>query len=213
MESKEDIYKKTVELYEKLGKKYIEGIAGAVIRELPDFIILLPRGGKVLDVGCAGGRDSKKLVEAGFEVTGIDLVNVFLEEARKNVPQAKFIKMDLLELEFPGNYFDGIWAEAVLLHLKKEDIPRALKGFYRILRPKGKLYIDVKRGSGEKYKGERLSGGEKRFFSYFLKNEFEKFVKDADFRIVFSKILPDSLGRKDVKWIGIWAEKNDKNII
>jgi ubiquinone/menaquinone biosynthesis C-methylase UbiE len=108
MKSEEDTYKKTIELYEKLGKKYLEDIAGVVIRELPNFMRALPKGGKVLDVGCAGGRDSKKLVEAGFEVTGIDLVNVFLEEAEKNVPQAKFIRMDLLNLEFPDNYFDGI---------------------------------------------------------------------------------------------------------
>jgi hypothetical protein len=84
----------------------------------------------------------------------------------------------------------------------------ALKGFYRILGPKGKLYIGVKRGSGEKYKEERLSGGEKRFFSYFFKNELEKFVKNAGFRIVSSKIFPDSLGRKDLKWIGLLSEKS-----
>ena len=207
MKPKENIYQKTIELYERLGKKYVEDIASADIRELPDFIEALPKGGRVLDVGCAGGRDSKKFVEAGLEVIGIDLVDVFLEEARKNVPQAKFIKMDLLGLEFPDNHFDGIWANAVLLHLKKEDVPRALKGFNRVLKHKGKLYIGVKRGSGEKYKEERLSGGEKRFFSYFLKNEMEKFVRDAGFRIISSKIFPDTLGRKDLKWIGILAEK------
>lgn len=207
MKPREDIYRKTIELYEKLGKKYVEDIAGTDIRELPDFVGLLPRGSRVLDVGCAGGRDSKKFLEAGFEVVGIDLVDVFLEEARKNTPRAKFIKMDLLDLEFPDNHFDGIWAIAVLLHLKKEDIPKALKGFRRVLKSKGILYIRVKRGSGEKYKEERLSDGEKRFFSYFLKNELERFVKNAGFRIISSKIFSDLLGRKNLKWIGLLAEK------
>lgn len=207
MKHQKDIYRKTIELYEKLGKKYVEDIAGADIRELPDLVKALPKGGRVLDVGCAGGRDSKKFIEAGFEVIGIDLVDVFLEEARKNVPQAKFIKMDLLNLGFSDNYFDGIWANAVLLHLKKEDTPQALKGFRRVLNSKGKLYISVKRGRGEQYKEERLSGGEKRFFSYFLKNELERFVKNAGFRIISSKIFPDTLGRKDLKCIGLLAEK------
>lgn len=207
MESKENTYQKTIEIYEKLSKRYIKDIAGTNIKQLPDFVKLLPKVSRVLDVGCAGGRDSKKFIKAGFEVVGIDLVDVFLKEAKKSVPQAEFIKMDLLNLKFSDNYFDGIWANAVLLHLKKEDIPQALKGFHRILKPKGKLYVSVKRGRGEKHKEEKLSGENKRFFSYFLKNELEGFIKNAGFKIISSNIFPDSLGRQDLKWIGVLLEK------
>lgn len=207
MKSKEDKYRKTIELYERLGKRYIENVAGVTIKEFPDFVKLLPKCGRVLDVGCTAGRDSLKFVQEGFEVVGIDLVDVFLKEARKSVPQAKFLKMDLLELNFSKDHFDAIWANAVLLHIAKKDIPNALKGFYRVLKPGGKLHIGVKRGKGEKYKEEWLSGGEKRFFAYFFKNELEKFVKEAGFKIISSKIFPDELGRKDTKWIGILAEK------
>lgn len=207
MKSKEDKYQKTIELYGKLGKRYIEDIAGINVKWFPDFVKLLPKGGRILDVGCAGGRDSLKFVQEGFEVTGIDLVDTFLKEAKKNVSQARFIKMDLLNLKFPSNYFDAIWANAVLLHIKKKDVPRALNGLHRVLKPGGKLDIAVKRGKGERYKEERLSGGKKRFFVYFFKNELEKFVKEAGFKIISSKIFPDELGRKDVKWVVIWAEK------
>lgn len=210
MESEKDKYKKTIELYEKLGKKYIKDIKGLTPKEFPDFIKLLPKGAKVLDVGCAGGRDSKRFVKKGFKVIGIELVDVFLKEARKNVPSAKFIKMDLCKLKFPKDYFDAIWAQAVLLHIKKKDIPKSLKGFYGVLKPGGKLHIKVrvKIGKGIGYKKEKLSGGEKRLFTYFLKDEIENFVKKADFKIILSKIFPDELGRKDIKWITVWAKKS-----
>jgi len=202
-----DVYKKTIQLYEKLGKKYIKDLAGITVKEFPDFVELLPKGGKVLDVGCAGGRDSKKFVQKGFKVIGIDLADVFLKEARKIVTQAKFIKMDLMKLKFPKNYFDAIWANAVLLHIAKNDMSKALKGFYRVLKRSGKLHIRVKKGTGEKYVDERLSAGEKRFFNFFSKKELENSVKKSGFKIISLKIFPDELGRKKVKWIGVLAEK------
>jgi len=207
MSSKQDRYKKTTELYSELGKKYIQSAERLTPKELLGFIKLLAKGGRILDVGCAGGRDSKKFIKKGFRVIGIDLVDVFLKEARKNVPRAKFIKMDLCKLKFPKDYFDGIWAQAVLLHIKKKDISEALRGFYRVLKPGGKLHIRVKRGKGAAYKKDKLSGGKKRMFTYFLKDEMESFVKKAGFKIISSRIFPDELGRKDVKWISICAEQ------
>src|SRR5690606_41599411 len=46
----------------------------------------LPVGAKVLDLCCGMGRHSMALVEAGYEVTGVDLSDVLLREARKNDP-------------------------------------------------------------------------------------------------------------------------------
>lgn len=121
-----------------------------------DFIKTLPKGGRILDVGCSAGRDSKRFAQNGFEIIGIDLVDVFLQEARKNVPEAKFLKMDLRRLNFSENYFDAIWAMAVLLYIEKKDLPETLNGFYNVLKPRGKLFITVKRGSGSKF---NLSSG------------------------------------------------------
>lgn len=207
MRAKKDRYKSSIELYEELGKDYIKDIDKITPKEIYDFMKLLPKGGRVLDVGCASGRDSRTFAQEGFRVVGIDLVDLFLREARKKVPQAKFIKMDLLNLKFPKNYFDAVWAHAVLLHIKKKDIPKVLKGFYNILKPGGKLHIRVKEGKGVGYKKEKLSGGKKRLFTYFLKDELEIFVKKAGFKIISSKFFPDELKRKDVTWIGVWAEK------
>ncbi|TSC74979.1 MAG: methyltransferase type 11 [Parcubacteria group bacterium Gr01-1014_30] len=207
LSSGKDIYKRTIQTYEKLGSKYTKGIKNIKVKEFPEFVKILPKGGRVLDIGCATGRDSKRFLQKGFKVVGIDLVDSFLREARSDMPQAKFIKMDLFNLNFPSNYFDAVWANAVLLHIKKKDIPKALKGFYKILKSKGKLHIRVKQGKGARYKAERLSVGEKRLFVYFSSSELERLVKKAGFSIIITRIFPDELRRKDVKWISLWAEK------
>lgn len=207
MGSKHDRYKETIKVYEKLGKKYIQEVAKVVPYGFKEFVeILLPRS-LVLDVGCTGGRDSKRLAQKGFRVIGIDLVDEFLEEARQHVPEAEFVNMDLLKLEFPENYFDAIYACAVLLHLEKEDIPKALEGFRRVLKPNGKLYVAVKEGEGVEYKEDKISGGYKRTFTYFREDELKRFLEKAGFKVTFTRIYPDPLGRKDVNWLVAFGEK------
>ena len=200
-------YKKTRDAYRKLGKQYIENTASINLHVLPEFMKRLPKGGRVLDVGCIGGRDSKKFADAGFEVIGIDVVDVFLEEARKYVPQAKFLEMDMLKIDFPDNYFDGILAHAVLLHLEKNDVSGVLANFYRILKKGGIIDVGVKLGEGEGFEADgKLAENEKRFFSYFNKEEIESYVKEAGFEIILSQISPDYVGRGR-EWIIVWGEK------
>lgn len=200
-------YQQTIAVYQKLGKEYLDNIAGLSVKGMAEFIRLLPKGARVLDVGCAGGRDAKIFASKGFEVTGIDLVGSYLKAARKYVPRAKFIKMDLRELTFPKSYFDAVWANAVLVHVYKKDLPKVLKGFYRVLKPQGKLHVRMKRGEGIEEVAEELSLYHKRIFIYLSKAELEKLVRKAGFRILQSKLFPDELGRKEVKWIGIQAER------
>jgi len=201
-----DNYKKTAETYRNLGKKYIENAAAINLRALPEFMKVLPRGGRVLDVGCFGGRDSKKFVDAGFAVTGIDMVDVFIREARIYEPRAEFLEMDLLEIDLPENNFDGILAQAVLLHLEKKDIPKALANFYRILKRGGKVYVGVKAGEGQGWEADKLADNKERFFSYFSKTEIESYMTAAGFKIIFSEMSPDYVGR-DKEWIIVWGQK------
>ena len=204
---KKDRYKETIEVYGKLGEKYIQDVAGVTPYGFNEFVETLPKNALVLDVGCAGGRDSKRFIERGFKVVGIDLVDEFLEYAKKDVLEATFYKMNLLKLEFPQNCFDAIWACAVLLHIEKKDIPKALAEFYKVLKPDGRLCLCVKEGKGVEYKVDKLSGGQKRMFTYFSENELKRFLGKAGFKISFMKVFSDQLGRQDVKWLVVFAEK------
>ncbi|MEU4203504.1 class I SAM-dependent methyltransferase [Streptomyces sp. NPDC045470] len=56
----------------------------------------LAPGSRVLDVGCATGRPTtEQLCAKGLDVTGIDVSEVMLAHARRQVPQARFVLADL----------------------------------------------------------------------------------------------------------------------
>jgi len=194
-------------IYGRLGPKYLQDIAEGGPPEINEFMKLLPAGGAVVDIGCAGGRDSKIFSDSGFKVTGLDITEEFLEEGRRSVPQAEFLNMDVTDIQLPAESADAVWANAVLLHVDKEDIPRALQNINHVLKPGGKLHIRVKQGEGTKEVVEKLTGEERRPFIFFQKDEMEQYVTGAGFKIISSEVLPDDMGRADVQWIKIWAQK------
>src|SRR3989344_9467567 len=94
-EKSQDVHSRTAGTYSRLGEPYLEAISTGSPPELSDFIKLLPAHADVLDLGTAGGRDAKIFADAGMNVVGVDTVETFLNKARKDVPNATFIKMDM----------------------------------------------------------------------------------------------------------------------
>ena len=72
---------------------------------------------KALDVGCGtGGRITTALLDAGFEVTGIDVSEAMLECARKRHPDSRFILGDICEWQLKERY-DAIIAWDSIFHV------------------------------------------------------------------------------------------------
>src|SRR3989344_3384697 len=139
--------KKTITFYDKNVDRYYEKTKDLQdVSQLKTFLSLLPKHAKILDVGCAFGRDSASFIQKGHDVYGIDLSEKMIERAQLFVPNATFFVMDLLHLQFNDAFFDGIWCGAVLIHVSKKDIPIALTELSRILKRGGILYIHVKEG-------------------------------------------------------------------
>jgi len=200
------IYTKTRKTYDALGRPYVLSIEPLVPRERRAFAAKLMKGSRVLDVGCAGGRDASFFAEKGFQVTGIDTSKTLLQIARKRVPRGKFIFMDARKLLFSPQSFNAIWANAVLLHLQRKDIPGVLRRFSAVLVPDGFLHVRVKLGKGSAWVTDKLSS-RLRFFSYFTKAEMEGLLQKAGFRIQLSRIVADQGKRRDVRWVQIEAQK------
>ena len=80
-------------------------------------------------------------IRNGFTVTGIDSSSAMNELATKNNPLAEFRVMDLCHMDFPSNYFEGIWNVATLLHLGEADVKLAFREFRMVLKDDGTLYI------------------------------------------------------------------------
>jgi len=111
-------------------------------------------GDKVLDLGCGNGRFFEILKNKGVSYVGVDFSEKLIEIAKKRYlypPQiskkfgragAKFLVADALNLPFPNNYFDKVYAIAILHHIpSKEFRQRFLEEAKRVLKPRGLLIL------------------------------------------------------------------------
>lgn len=107
---------------------------------LHNYAALLPPGGRLLDVGCGAGIPVvKSLVNAGYEVTGVDISSSMLQLARVHVPRARFLKMDMSRLGFRPASFDGLSAFYSFFHIPEQEQFQVIASFSRLLRPAGVL--------------------------------------------------------------------------
>src|SRR6266508_1465586 len=67
--------------YARTPDRYIWGKAPSEFAK--DLIDLVPRGGRILDLGCGEGRDSVYFASCGFDVTGLDVSNEGLKKAQR----------------------------------------------------------------------------------------------------------------------------------
>ena len=80
--------------------------------------------GKALDIGCGSGHNSIWLAQHGFQVTGVDMSETALQNARQNASEAgveiNFVLLVFLEDDVPGAPFDFVFDRGVW-HLLDSD--------------------------------------------------------------------------------------------
>ncbi len=111
------------------------------------FARLLPAGGQVLELGCGGGQDSAALLARGFDVTPTDGSPELAAQAalRLGRPVAVLLFEDLAA----SAAYDGIWANACLLHVPRAALPAIIARVHAALRPGGAFYASFKAGEAE----------------------------------------------------------------
>jgi ubiquinone/menaquinone biosynthesis C-methylase UbiE len=102
------------------------------------------RGRKLLEIGCGMGYDSLEFIRRGVRVTAIDLTQNAVDFARRHFEvvgaEADEVRVgDALDLPFPDESFDAVWANGVLHHTG--DTPRAVAEVWRVLKPGGRAII------------------------------------------------------------------------
>jgi len=164
---------------------------------------------KVLDAGSGGsGRDIRQFRQRGIVVEGLDYSHAAVEKLKQQFPDGKFYEVDLRSTSLPVENYDGVWACASLLNLKKSEVPAALSEFKRILKPKGKLFVSVKEGQGERMIPDKAG---ERLFSFYSEDEIRKIVETAGFQIDHSEVMEDTFTNAAPKtlprWISVYAIK------
>jgi SAM-dependent methyltransferase len=122
------------------------------------FAERLPVGGQVLELGCGGGQDSEALLALGLDVSPTDGSPELAAQAAKRL--GKPVAVLLFEDLAANAAFDGVWANACLLHVPRPALPGILDGVHQALRPGGVFYASFKAGEAE---GRDRFG---RFYNY-----------------------------------------------
>lgn len=103
----------------------------------------LPKGSRILDVGCGIGGSSRILAKYyGFNVTGITISPAQVKRAIELTPNelnCNFKVMDALDLKFEDGSFDGIWSVEAGAHMN--DKSKFADEMLRTLRPGGYLAL------------------------------------------------------------------------
>ena len=193
----------TLNYYDKNATSFSESTLHVDFTETQQvFLNCLPSHAHILDFGCGAGRDTRYFLEQGYKVTAVDgsesLCKIASEYTGTIVKQMMF--QDLNETE----KYDGIWACASILHLKKTELPDALEKMKKALKKQGVIYISFKYGD---YEGMRNG----RYFTDFTENLFANFVKDIHGLAIEKTWITGDVreGRGDERWINILLRKVD----
>ncbi len=106
----------------------------------------------MLEIGSGSGRDARALERAGLTVRRTDVATGFVELLRAGGDQADLLDPltdDLADPAAPGTPYAGVWANACLLHVRREDLPTVLGRLAEATARDGLLYASVKEGDGE----------------------------------------------------------------
>ena len=192
----------TLDYYNKNSEEYFNSTLNVdMTNTYKAFLKLLPKGGKILDLGCGSGRDSMNFMKLGYEVTAVDGAKELAKKASvllgKEVILSTFEELELKEK------FHGIWACASLLHIKREDLKIVLNNLYNNLDDKGVFYMSFKYGEKE-YVDDK-----NRYFNCFTDESIISFINEnTKYNILGLYITEDKLGRvNEVKWVNLICNK------
>jgi ubiquinone/menaquinone biosynthesis C-methylase UbiE len=116
---------------------------------------------KILDLGCGAGRHVCFLAEENFDTFGTDISKdglAYTQEvlSRKKL-QATLKVGSVSDIPFADEHFDGIICYAVLYYCKAQEIKKAVDEIYRVLKPGGLVYLEVRNTDDYRYgKGEKI---------------------------------------------------------
>ncbi len=136
---------KAIDYYNANAKDFYKRTISLDLSESWDaFLKHLPDKAHILDAGCGSGRDSKYFLNKGHRVTAFDasqeMVNLASHETGLLV-----LRLFFKDLVFQ-NEFDGVWANASLLHVPYQETAVVYQKIHQSLKPQGIFYASYKYG-------------------------------------------------------------------
>ena len=153
----------------------------------------------ILDFGCGPGRDLKAFRDLGHTAIGLEGSERFVAMAREQ--GFEVLQQNFLELDLPGEKFDGVFANASLFHVPSQELPRVLSELHASLKPGGVLFSSNPRGTNQ----EGWNGG--RYGAYHDLETWRSYVQGAGFEELTHYYRPAGLPRDQQPWLAsVWRK-------
>ena len=189
----------TVASYEAASDRYLNASApptGPVLAFLDAFAELVGTG-VVLELGSGPGWDAARLEARGLRVERTDAATSFVERLRALGHQARVL--DVRSEDYGGPY-DAVLADAVLLHLSREQFVAALRSARSAVHGEGLLGLTLKEGDGNGWSHAKVDLP--RYFTYWREPVVREALVSSGWRVVSIKHVP---GRSE-PWLFVTAE-------
>lgn len=155
----------TLRFYAEEASTYAARARAGPSRRLDAFLALLAPGARVLELGCGDGQDCAAMRARGFDVDPTDERPVMAREAEARLGRSvRAMRFDEL---MATEAYDGVWANACLLHAPRPGLPDVLAHIFMALKPGGVHLATFKAGGAE---GRDGLG---RYFNYLSADEAE----------------------------------------
>ena len=137
----------TLQFYRQNAEAYAKREITSRHARLTKFLALLPKDAAILELGCGAGADSAEILARGYDVTPTDgspeMAEVASRRLGRPVGTLLFHELDAVAA------YDGIWANACLLHVPRDQLENVLALIHRALKPGGAFYASYKKGDGD----------------------------------------------------------------
>ncbi len=195
---------KTLEHYNEHAADFWEGMREHDVRQNIEALLRHIRGGpplRILDFGCGPGRDLAAFRALGHEPIGLEGSPRLAAMAREH-SGCEVWEQDFLALKLPISSFDGIFANASLFHVPRQELPRVLSELHATLKPDGALFTSNPRGNDE----EGWNRG--RYGAYHDLGSWRAFLDTAGFSELEYYYRPAGLPLEQQPWLASVWRKN-----
>ena len=148
----------------------------------------------ILDFGCGPGRDLATFRDLGHRPIGLEGSARFCEMARAH-SGCEVWNQDFLRLDLPDAFLDGVFANATIFHVPRQELPRVLGELQTALKPGGVFFSSNPRGNNE----EGWNGP--RYGSYHDLSVWRQLMTKAGFEELGHYYRPKGLPRDQQPWL------------
>ena len=194
---------KTLEHYSERAAEFWEGTRDHDVKQNIAALLQHVRGTpplRILDFGCGPGRDLAAFRALSHEPIGLEGSPPIAAMARE-YSGCEVWEQDFLALALPAGRFDGIFTNASLFHVPRQELPRVLSELHAALKPHGVLFTSNPRGNNE----EGWNRG--RYGVYHDLEAWRAFLETAAFAELEYYYRPTGLPLEQQPWLAsVWRK-------